>query len=373
MRSRLFGQPILWAISNSMADLYHAIYDGEIFQKSRCIWHENILMDYFRSTLTALGYSSVDPSNKVWQRGNKKVVVCLVDDFSTCSTEYSTKIPYLFDRGTTVITDNHVNCPTQYQVIQLPTSFFGIYNHVPTVPDWAPKRRFNFAVNRLDAKRMLMFLELHSLQAKHAVSPNIDYVNFNCWAWDGDNTSKQGLQDSFAKQFGLLDEAHQEQYRATFQLMLSKMPYRNHDLSMEQSHLGAWVNLVMETYSSDTTIALSEKMFRALCLPVPWAIYSGKYTVAYLKSLGFDILDDLVDHRYDSIIENHTAAYGDKMIEYIFEADRAATEMQAKPFTEVKARCEQAAQHNQKLLAEMQQQWPVDFATWLPNVIEQIK
>lgn len=356
-----------------MADLYHAIYDGEIFQKSRCIWHENSLMDFFRSTLTSLGYTPADRSNKVWQQGDKKVVVCLVDDFSTCSAEYSTQIPYLFDRNTTVITDNRVNCPTEYRVIQLPKSFFGIYSHTPEHINWTPKRRFNFAVNRMDAKRLLMFLELQSLRAKHNVLENTDYVNFNCWAWDGDNTTDQGLQNSFAKQFSLLDEHHQEQYRATFDMLLSNMPYRNHSLSMEQSHLSAWVNLVMETYSSDTTIALSEKIFRALCLPVPWAIYSGKYTVAYLRSLGFDVLEDLVDHRYDSIIENHTAAYGDKMIEYIFEVDRAATGMQAKPFAEIKQRCEQAAEHNQQLLATMQQQWPVDFAAWLPNVIEQIK
>lgn len=356
-----------------MADLYHAIYDGEIFKKSRCIWHENALMDHFRSTLIALGYTPTDLSNKVWQRDSKKVVVCLVDDFSTCSEEYSRKIPYLFDKNTTVITDNHVNCPTQYQVIQLPPSFFGIYSHTPDATEWTPKRRFNFAVNRMDAKRMLMFLELHSLQAKHAVPPNTDYVNFNCWAWDGDNTTETGLQANFTKQFGLLDDLHQEKYKPTFNLMLPKMPYRNHSLDIDQSHLNAWVNLVMETYSSDTTVALSEKIFRALCLPVPWVVYSGKYTVSYLHSLGFDVLDDLVNHRYDDIIENHTTEYGDKMIEYIFEADSAATEMQSKSFAEIKDRCKQAAEHNQRLLSSMQKQWPADFATWLPSVIEKIK
>lgn len=373
MRSGLFGQPKLWAISNCMADLYHAIYDGEIFQKSRCIWHENTLMDFFRSTLTSLGYTPADHSNKVWQRGNKKVVVCLVDDISTCSTKHSTEAPGLFDRDTIVITDNRVNCPTDYRVIQLPESFFGIYSHAPEQTDWEPVRRFNFAVNRLDPKRMLMFLELHSLHTEYSPKPDEDYVNFNCWSWEGDNTTTQGLQDSFAKQFSFLDKQRQERYQDTFDVMLSKMPYRNHDLSVEQSHLGAWVTLVMETYSSDTTIALSEKIFRALCMPVPWASYSGKYAVAYLRSLGFDVLEDLVDHRYDNILESHTASYGDKMIEYIFEANRAATAMQSKPFAEVKQRCEQAAEHNQNLLAKMQHQWPADFAAWLPNVIEQIK
>ena len=112
-----------------MVDLYHAIYENEIFKKSNCIWHENTLLDFFRSNLIALGYTAVDPSNKVWKRGDKTVVACLVDDFSTCSTNYSTSLPYLFDKDTVVITDNRINVPTQYQVCQLPSSFYGIYAH----------------------------------------------------------------------------------------------------------------------------------------------------------------------------------------------------------------------------------------------------
>lgn len=225
----------------------------------------------------------------------------------------------------------------------------------------------------MDAKRLLMFLELHSAHPDYAVSQDTDYVNFNCWSWDGDNTTEQGLRDNFEKQFLLLNERYRERYQDTFNMLLPDMPYRNHTYTMEQSHVRAWVNLVMETYSSDTTIALSEKIFRALCMPVPWVVYSGKYTVAYLRSLGFDVLEDLVGHHYDSIIENHSAEYGDKMIEYVFDAVKATSLMQDKPFNELKQRCEQAAAHNQKLLATMQQQWPADFAAWLPKVIEQIK
>ena len=141
-----------------MTDLYHKIYDGEIFQETKCIWHENTLMDFFRSQLTLLGYKPVNDIAKVWQRGERKVVICLVDDFSTCSTNYSTTTPYKFDSNTVVITDNYTTTPTQYTVCQLPSSFFGIYNHVPTDTNWRPDRRFNFSVNRLDTKRMLTFL-----------------------------------------------------------------------------------------------------------------------------------------------------------------------------------------------------------------------
>jgi hypothetical protein len=151
------------------------------------------------------------------------------------------------------------------------------------------------------------------------------------------------------------------------------MPFCNHDLEHEQSHLQAWANVVIETYSSDTTVALSEKLFRALCLPVPWIVYSGKHTVAYLHSLGFDVLHDSINHNYDGMIENKTAAYGDKIVDFIFEGHDAVEKFKTMSGPKLSQRCEQAAQHNQNLLAQMQSDWPTDFAKWLPGVIEKIK
>ena len=351
-------------------DKYHAIYQNEVFAKSQCIWHENTLLDFFRSNLIALGYTTVDPSNKVWQRGNQTVVVCLVDDFSTCSTNYSTPLPYLFDKNTVVITDNRVNIPTQYQVCQLPASFFGIYAHVPTLTDWSPDRRFNFSVNRIDTKRLLLFLELQLRAIDQPNSHTLDYVNFNCWVWNGDNLSDIGLQSNFKQQYQQLEPQFHEVYDSTYQHLSSKMPFRNHQLEHEQAHLKAYLNVVMETYSSDTTIALSEKTFRALCLPVPWMLYCGRHTVAYLNSLGFDVLHDVVEHKYDSMIETKTAAYGDKMVDFLFEGVDTVYKMQNQL---PKNRANQASKTNQQRLATMKKAWPADFAKWWPQVVEQIK
>lgn len=352
-----------------MVDLYHSIYNGEVFIKSQCIWHENALMDFFRSTLIALGYTSCDSSNKVWQRGHQTVITCLVDDFSTCSNNYSTALPYLFDHNTVVITDNRVNVPTQYQVCQLPSSFFGIYSHQPSLTQWIPDRRFNFSVNRLDAKRMLLFLELCLRSMNMPNAEHIDYVNFNCWAWDGDNSTDIGLQANFQQQWQKLEEQYQQVYQQTYDQMLLRMPFKNHSLEHDVSHVSAFINLIAETYSSDTTIALSEKTFRALCLPVPCMLYAGKHTVAYLTSLGFDLMHDVVEHKYDSMIENRTAAYGDKMVDFLFESVEAVERMQAQCPID---RAKQAAKINQQQLAKMKQSWPADFAAWWPTVIEKI-
>jgi len=353
-----------------MTDPYHEIYTGEIFQTSQCIWHENTLLDFFRSNLISMGYQSADGNNKVWRRGNQTVVVCLVDDFTTCSQEYSLPMPYLFDNNTVVITDNRISVPTQYKVCQLPESFYGIYSHTPAVNTWQPDRRFCFAVNRLDYKRMLMFLEMRLRIQYRPDIDEMDYANFNCWSWDGDNTSPAGLKENFDRQYQLIESPYSEAYQEPYQRVRDLVPYRNHDLNQEQAHVSAWMNIVMETYSSDTTIALSEKTFRALCLPVPWMLYAGKHTVAYLNSLGFDVMLDVVSHRYDGMIENRTAAYGDKMVDFLFEATDTVERIQA---DSPRSRAQQAAEHNQQRLIEMRQQWPQDFAKWWPTAVELIK
>lgn len=352
-----------------MADLYHNIYTGEIFQQSQCIWHENTLMDFFRSALISMGYHSVSDNHKVYQRGEQKVVICLVDDFTTCSTNYSVSLPYLFDTNTVVITDNHITVPTQYRVLQLPSSFFGIYRHQPKNQTWNPQRRYNFSVNRLDYKRMLMMLEIWSRCMWNEGAERLDFVNFNCWAWGGDNETPQGARSNFEQFWNNLEPHHQEVYQETYNRLVDRMPWRNHDLSHEDSHVSAWVNLVMETYSSDTTVAFSEKIFRALCLPVPWIVYSGRYAVSYLHSLGFDVMHDVIRHDYDGMIETKTAAYGDKMVNFVFEGSDFV-DANRERFPELKVRCEQAAAHNQRRLETMAQQWPSDFAAWWAQSVQ---
>jgi hypothetical protein len=61
------------------------------------------------------------------------------------------------------------------------------------------------------------------------------------------------------------------------------------------------------------------------------------------------------------------------MVDFIFEGHDAVEKFKAMPWPELSQRCEQAAQHNQTLLAQMQSNWPIDFANWWPSVIEKIK
>jgi hypothetical protein len=62
------------------------------------------------------------------------------------------------------------------------------------------------------------------------------------------------------------------------------------------------LTLVVESYVSDSVIAFSEKIFRALQTPRPWILFCSPGSVDVLRSAGFDVMDDVVDHSYDEIV-----------------------------------------------------------------------
>jgi len=266
----------------------------------------------------------------------------------------------------------------------LPDSYFGIYSYQPELTAWTPNRRFNFSVNRLDAKRLILFLELTTRATKPDPDPmhkdwpvlldlDRDLVNFNCWAWASTNDSPEAFQQSFTKEFHYIPKNLQTVYRKTFEQMTPLMPYRNHDYSVEQAHVHAWLNMVIETYSSDTCIALSEKTFRALVTPVPFMVYAGRYTTARLTQMGFDLMPDLVNHRADFNLEKQTGEFGDRLVDFVRDGDESVAAIKTQSFEQTKQRCQQAANHNQQLLAKMKSAWAVDFAQWWPQVLEKIK
>jgi hypothetical protein len=198
-------------------------------------------------------------------------------------------------------------------------------------------------------------------------------VNFNCWAWDSSNDSPIKFQQNFRREYWRLSSKLQEIYRPAVLHMTSLMPYRNHDYSLEQSHVQAWLNMVIETYSSDACIALSEKTFRALVTPVPFMLYAGRYTITRLAQMGFDLMPDQVNHRTDCSLELQTGSHGDRMVDFVQDAAESVAAMKQLPFEQVRQRCQQAAEHNQQLLAQMKVTWPADFAAWWSGVVDKIK
>lgn len=335
----------------------HPIHRGEIWDGSQCLDKEKTTVDHIADRLESLGYENTDPFRRYWIRGDQKVILCLVDDIRSCAHDYETDMPYLFDRNTTVITDNLIMCPTQFRVLNLPDSFFGIYSHAIS-GQWQPDRQFCFSVNRLDDRRLKIMLEVTKRMHLHR-----GYVNFNCqtdFVENGADIQFEQLSQNFQKHWENLSDDDKEIYQVSFDLLRDKMPLKNYELSHDEIHLRSWCNIVVESYSSDTTVAFSEKIFRALALPVPWTLYGGYYAVAYLESLGFDCLRDLIEHNhYDRLKEVE-----DKVHIFVWMTLKSARENMDRGQEQIYQRCLRAADHNRALLEKFNAEWPRDLDSW---------
>jgi hypothetical protein len=266
-----------------------------------------------------------------------------------------------------VITDNYIAKATQYRVHQLPVSYFGIFSYIPQCQDFEPTRDLNFSINRLDHQRVLLLLEfLQQTNGSH-------YINFNAWDPYGPNNTADDCTNNFLKCWEDISKFHNE-FDALAKQTAQQLPVKNHSMSIEQVSLSAHITMVIETYAGDTTITFSEKIFRALCTPAPWTLFACQGAVEYLKTLGFDVLEDLVDHSYNQVPQDppNGGTIRAKIQAFITASVAHAQKLKIQDTVMLQVRCAKAAQHNQNLLATMRHTWPNDFADWLDPVMAQL-
>ena len=356
---------VLFAISITMTtDEPGVIHSGEIWLKSRCEAREEQFAEDISACLQHYNYkkiTAVSHSRSIWQQKNQKVVVSLVDDIWACAADRSQDTPYLFDSNTMVITDNHLNCPSVYRLRSTPLSFYGIYSYTPDNLDWAPDRDYTFAINRLDYKRMDMLLQLH-----RTLGIDTGYVSFNCSIGGkhvpSESTRRQAFLDQAQTHAGTTAEQN------AFVNMAHLVPLKNHTLEHDQVYTLGWLNIIIETYSSDNVISFSEKIFRCLVTPAPWVMYAGRYAIAKLRELGFDVMDDIVDHSYDRLIEaQHKMSY------FATSSKNTITSLKTQNWAHIKSRAQAAAFHNQTLLEELSRIWKDNQHVWLQQLARDIR
>ena len=76
------------------------------------------------------------------------------------------------------------------------------------------------------------------------------------------------------------------------------------------------------------------------------------------------VLDDVVDHRYDRLIEAHH-----KISAFMDTACATIDLLKQHDWTTLSQRCQTAAAQNQQRLAWMKSAWTTDFAQWLTDRI----
>lgn len=334
------------------------IYQGEIWTKSGCLDFENTFVKMVEQMLTVAGYQRTDQYFS-WQKQQRRVYIAVVDDVVRFDQPGQSALDLMTDLDI-LVTDNWVSQPIQPNICGLPRSWTGIYHYIPDALDeQIPTRDVGFCVNRLDHERLAVFCELARVSnLEHSV-----YGNVNCEAHD-QNLTAGAKQEMAHAVFQSMQQPIQHSIDATYWKIKKQLPFRNHDLTVEQVHAASRVNIVMETYCQDHTVALSEKIFRALVTARPWVIYAGRYAVARLRQLGFDVLDDLVDHNsYDHLTSRD-------QLKYQVIVSTALHTANACPV--INHRCQQAAAHNQQLLAHYRSQLAVDMGTWFRDFAQKL-
>lgn len=339
------------------------IYKGEIWTKSGCLDFENTFVKMVEQMLQMAGYQRTD-QYLAWQKQQRRVYIAVVDDVVRFSRDYDQAAVDQMTPNDLLITDNWISKPTQADICQLPHSWFGIYGYVPdSVDPDIPVRDFGLCVNRIDAERLSVFCELDRICD---IEQEL-YGNVNCEAHDR-NLSDQDRQQEFARIFySSLAATTRSACSASFNRLKTQIPFRNHSLTVEQVHAASRVNIIMETYCQDHTVALSEKIFRALVTARPWVVYAGRYAVARIKQLGFDVLDDVVDHaRYDHLTSRD-------LTKYQILVNVAKQTLDAHPDSvEFQNRLARAAKHNQQLLAHYRSQLALDIGTWFRDFAQKL-
>lgn len=340
------------------------IHNGEIWRKSRCETQEKLLVQDIYARLVSNHYQNINvvsESRSYWQRDNQKIVVSLVDDLWDCALDRSQDTPYLFDHDTTVITDNFLNCPSVYKIYRLPKSFYGIYSYTPDNQNWTPSRDYTFAINRQDYKRMQVLLRLHQ-----KLGFDCGYVSFNCQIGGKEVAPADLRRQAFINE--AMVNCASDQEKAKFIELSNHMPIKNHNLEHDKIYLHSWLSIIVETYSSDNVISFSEKIFRCLVTPVPWVMYAGRYAIAKLRELGFDVMDDIVDHSYDCVMESQN-----KMEYFSLSAQKTIDKCKGQNWQYIKSRAQLAAFHNQTLLAELSRIWSENQHQWLKKLSQDIR
>jgi hypothetical protein len=343
---------------------YTDTYTSEIFQKSNCLSHEKKFYDTISDWLLKLGYHATHPH--VYQRDQRRVILAIVDDPQHVNYGGSEDFYSDLSFNDIVITDSAILRPVLARVIGLPTSWFGIYAYEPEVHRFLPDRLFSLAINRIDFNRTLLLLRMQMLGRLDQ-----GYVNFNCSDHSTQTTTqKRDLWDHYSAQ---VNQWHQNKYQRSSMTLRDQMPLRNHDLDHDVAGQAGAINIIVETYSSDFSISVSEKIFRALVTPRPWTVLAAPWTVCHLEKLGFDVMRDLVDHRsYDGLhmrddkiaaFERVNHAMTSSFRQHNNSIDQSWYQINILP------RAQAAANHNVNVLKSLRTSWEIDQLYWFNEVL----
>jgi len=264
-------------------------------------------------------------------------------------------------KNSLLLTNCEFNSVPKYisdHIFTVNSSFYGAYYCDYPNKNIAISKSFNCFINRLDPGRQSWAFQLvrHKMFDQGYVSINIDISR------SADKLKNLNAQQAFETCFRNYNLNFEDEYTALKDLI----PYKNFQDSGDVTDivLATKFSIILETFFHDNTInTFSEKTFRCLQLPRPWVLFSTKGAVQLLRSLGFDVLDDIVDHAYDTI--DDTAPRQAAIIE-------SSKKLMLIDVDCVQDRCQRAAANNKMVLKLMHSQWAINMKNDLLDAKKQL-
>jgi hypothetical protein len=158
-------------------------------------------------------------------------------------------------------------------------------------------------------------------------------------------------QEAFELSFQQFNSIFVEEH----EFIKNQIPYKNFEDTGDLTSviLASKFSIVLETsFHDNRTITYSEKIFRCLQLPRSWVLFSTQYAVENLRQLGFDVLDEIVDHSYDTIADPVK-----RQIAILDECEKLV----AINVPDILSRCQQAVEHNKSVLKSMNDVWEINI------------
>ena len=230
-------------------------------------------------------------------------------------------------------------------VVQFPDTWYGIYAGDIPLNTVMPVKAYNCFMSRMDVMRQSW---LYQLLRRNIFNDGLISFNMDISRHVMENTCSptatptQIFEQQFAQQLSIFSQEHE--------IAKSLVPYRNfsNDMTLNDVILASKFSIVLETYfHTNYAITYTEKIFRCLKLPRPWIMFAMQYAIKNLKNLGFDVLDDVVDHSYDEL---ETAV--DRQVRML-DVAQDLCQLQFTP--SLHSRLIKAASHNQHRLRELGQ------------------
>jgi hypothetical protein len=188
---------------------------------------------------------------------------------------------------------NAINLPNNVEYSKLPFEFYGCFYSGQLPLDQRIEKKFNCFLNRIDPIRQTWFYLLFDRDLL-----DLGHVSFNM-------DFRPRLYSDSVTVLELFDRYHND-YLTSFdnrkEEIRSIVPFQNFTdcNDMFSLTLSSKVSIIVETYFERTDAkVLTEKTFRALQLPRPWLLFAATGCVDKIRSMGFDVYDDIVDHNYD--------------------------------------------------------------------------